>query len=56
MNALFADADHFMKIGRYDEAIALYTRFLESDANNTTAIENLGRAYYALGKHENAIV
>ena len=44
-----------MRIGRYDEAIDLYKKLLESDSKNTTSLENIGKMYYSLGRHEDAI-
>ncbi len=31
------------------------SKFLEIDGKNTTALENKGKIYYSLGRHEDAI-
>mgnify|MGYP003613970492 CR=1 FL=1 len=50
--ALMDKAHHLMKVGRYDEAISLYDQVLEVNGNNTKALENKGKIYYYLGRHE----
>ena len=48
------DGDILMKLGRTDEAIAVYKQVLSSDADNRLALTSLGYALRAAGQDEDA--
>jgi tetratricopeptide (TPR) repeat protein len=56
ISRILEHAHQKMKVGRYEEAPALYDQVIGTDTSNLSALENKGRAYYYLGRHEDAIV
>lgn len=45
----------FIELGRYEEAIELFTQIVDIDPQNYTAYFNLGFSLYMLGRYEEAI-
>jgi tetratricopeptide (TPR) repeat protein len=52
---LLEKANQKFKIGRYEDALALYDEVLAIDNNNISALENKGKAYYYLGELNTAL-
>ena len=53
---LLEKAQQKLRIGWYEDALALYDKVLSIDSNNFTALVNKGKAFYYLGRHGDAIV
>lgn len=52
--SLLADGDQLVARGAYAEAVEAYQAFLESKPNHARAINNLGAAYWKLGRNREA--
>jgi len=53
-NVMLVKGDTFMRSGKFPEAVALYRKALEVDAENPEALLNLGAALGNLGQYEEA--
>ena len=53
-NSLQLDGDLLMKLGRTEDAIAVYKQILAVDANNRFALTSMGYASRAVGRDQDA--
>lgn len=54
VQALFAEAVHLHRAGKYRDAVELYRRVLDSEADDPRVFNNLGSAWLSLGERERA--